>query len=115
MLDSLKRSLGSQVRAARKRGNLTQEQLAAKIERTPESLSNIERGRHLPTLETLAKLSAVLNVPVTDFLADWSATPPNSAERARLEARLREAARGLSDEDLLLAIGQIELLAAARR
>lgn len=45
MADELKRRLGLTVQAARRRAGLTQEGLAAQIARTPESVSNIERGR----------------------------------------------------------------------
>ena len=46
------------MQAARRRAGLTQEALAALIARTPESVSNIERGRQLSTIETLVDLGA---------------------------------------------------------
>ena len=48
--DDLKERLSTTVQLARKRLGMTQEELAAAIERTPESVSNIERGRQLPSL-----------------------------------------------------------------
>jgi len=104
MADELKRRLGLTVQAARRRAGLTQEGLAAQIARTPESVSNIERGRHLPTIETLVDLGRVLGVPPADFLDGADTGPGLSRERAEQEARLREIARGLSDRDLMLTL-----------
>ncbi len=114
MVDELKRRLGLTVQAARRRGGLTQEALAALIERTPESVSNIERGRQLPTIETLVDLGRELAVPLSDFLdgLDGVAGGPSlSRERVQQEARLREVARGLSDRDLGLALTLAEAMA----
>jgi len=114
MVDELKRRLGLTVQAARRRGGLTQEALAALIERTPESVSNIERGRQLPTIETLVDLGRVLKVPLSDFLDGVDGIAGGSGlsrERVQQEARLREVARGLSDRDLGLALTLAEAMA----
>ena len=105
----MKLHLGSVVRAARQRAALTQEELAARIDRTPESVSNIERGVHLPTLETLADLGRVLGVPLPEFF-DGAQDHAPSRERLRLEARLREVARALSDRNLAIAVAQADVL-----
>jgi transcriptional regulator with XRE-family HTH domain len=114
MLDSLKRTLGLKVKMARKRLGLTQDDLAAKVDRTPESISNIERGQHLPTIETLAKIAAALEVPLPEFLESVSHSDSAPTARAALETRLRSAAERLDDLDLQIAVGQIELLASRR-
>ena len=113
MVDELKRRLGLTVQAARRRVGLTQEALAALIERTPESVSNIERGRQLPTIETLVDLGRALKVPLSDFLDGLDGVgggPGLSRERVQQEARLREVARGLSDRDLGLALTLAEVM-----
>jgi len=90
---------------------------AALIERTPESVSSIERGGQLPTIETLVDLGQALKVPLSDFLdgADGvgcvAGGPGLSRERVQQEARLREVARGLSDRDLGLALTLAEAMA----
>ncbi len=111
MVDELKRRLGLTVQAPRRRGGLTQEALAALIERTPESVSNIERGRQLPTIETLVDLGRVLAVPLSDFLDGVAGSPCLSRERVQQEAKLREVARGLSNRDLGLALTLAEAMA----
>ncbi len=90
---------------------MTQEGLAGLIGRTPESVSNIERGLQLPTLETLVDLGRVLAVPLVDFLEGLDASLPLTHERAQMEARLRELARGLTDRDLKVAIALTEAMA----
>ena len=99
------------MQAARRRAGLTQEALASLIERTPESVSNIERGRQLPTIETLVDLGRVLAVPLSDFLDGAAGGSGLSRERVQQEARLREVARGLSDRDLGLALTLAEAMA----
>ena len=111
MADELRRRLGLTVQAARRRTALTQERLAELIGRTPESVSNIERGLQLPTIETLVDLGRALHVPVVDFLHDVDATPDIARERLQMEAQLRELARGLTDRDLRLAIALTRAMA----
>jgi transcriptional regulator with XRE-family HTH domain len=53
------------VRAARRRAGLTQDELASRIAKTPESISNIERGQQTPSLETLAALARELPLPAS--------------------------------------------------
>ena len=101
------------MRVARQRLRLTQEELAARIKRTPESVSNIERGQQLPSVETLVDLGRVLNVPMSEFFGDDGRSPV-SPERARLEAELRQIGRTLSDRDLAIAVAQVAVLLSAR-
>ena len=108
MSDPLKRALGATVQAARRRARLTQEELAHRIGRTPESVSNIERAQQLPTLETLFDLGRALDVPLTAFFESLEEARPLAPERVQLEARLRESVRRLSDRDLAIAAEQIE-------
>lgn len=114
MVESLKQALGAKVQAARKRAGLTQEELASKIGKTPESISNIERGRQLPMIDTLAVLADVLGVPLPELFGDAGA-PIQSARRLKLEARLRELLREMDDEILAIAIDQMAILARAAR
>ena len=84
-----------------------------RINRSPESISNIERGQQLPSVETLADLGRALSIPVSEFFGvdDQAAISP---ERASLEAELRHIARTLNDRDLAIAIAQATILLKSR-
>ncbi|NBJ10945.1 helix-turn-helix domain-containing protein [Microvirga arsenatis] len=113
MADSLKLALGLRVQAARRRARLTQEALAEKVGRTPESISNIERGLQLPTIETLADLARVLSVPLPE-LVEGIAERKIAPERLQIELQLRETTRILSDTDLKIALELVQVLARAK-
>jgi transcriptional regulator with XRE-family HTH domain len=110
MSNQLKQSIGTRVQAARRRAKLSQEGLAAKIDRTPESISNIERGVQLPNLETLVELARVLDLPLTVFFEGLERKRVISPERAKLEAELREITRDLAPKTLKIALEQIRVL-----
>lgn len=54
--------LGKRIKELRKKQNLTQEQLAEKMNIDQRNLSKIECGNNFVTSETLSKLVSVLNV-----------------------------------------------------
>lgn len=66
MID-IKKALGLKIKQIRKSKNLTQEKLAELINIEVPSLSNIETGKFAPSIETLQKLSAALNVEPWEF------------------------------------------------
>lgn len=107
MSDDLKRRIGRRVRALREIRNLTQEQLAEAIERSVETIGNIERGKTLVSLDALERIAQVLQVPISDFFDEGSRT---TAARAGIEARIRDVVRGLSDVEAEVALQQIEAL-----
>lgn len=111
MANRLKQLIGMRLQAARRQRGLTQEELADKIDRTAESISNIERGLQLPSIETLADLARELGIPLVEFLNDIPGQKRVPADRLRMEAKLREIARGLSNNELAIAIGLLEVLA----
>ncbi|MFT6106057.1 MAG: transcriptional regulator with XRE-family HTH domain [Rickettsiales bacterium] len=69
MKDNLKKLIGNRVREARKNKGLTQEDLAALIDKTVETVSNIERGIKLPGLATLEDIRKALGVKLS-YLVD---------------------------------------------
>jgi transcriptional regulator with XRE-family HTH domain len=55
--------LGSELRKARLKVGLTQEQLAAKARISREYVSALERDQYSPTVEMLLRLCTALDVP----------------------------------------------------
>lgn len=111
MAMDLKRTVGKRVRFARKQAGLTQEMLAERIERAVETVSNLERGHTLPTLDTLERVSRALDVPIKDFFETDEGTSPRRAElRLQMHALLNE----LGDAEFSIAVGLVQVLATAR-
>ena len=73
-------SLGENIRLARKRRKISQQELAQKVEVTSGFLSQIENGKNMPSLITLKKLAGQLGVSVGYLLGE-------EEEKARLLVR----------------------------
>jgi transcriptional regulator with XRE-family HTH domain len=86
------------IRKSRRRKDMTQEELAEKIGLQPESVSNIERGSVVPTLETFAKLVPVLGLDVAKLFDGKPAERKVSAKRQRLEDDVRDIVESLDDD-----------------
>lgn len=114
MAISLKKRIGLRVKLGREQASLTQEQLAALVDRTPETISNIERGQTLPSLGTLESLGCHLNRSLRDFLDDDENVRSATRRRLELETKLQHLIRALSDQDLEIAFKQIAALAGRR-
>jgi len=59
--------IGTKIASIRKNSKFTQEFLAAKLDRTPQWISNIERGIRSVDTNALARLADLLNVGSGDF------------------------------------------------
>lgn len=114
MADSLKVILGSRIQAARKRARLSQEALAGRIGRTPESISNIERGQQLPGIDTLIELARALDTSVMVFIEGLDQPRELTPDRARQEAEHIEVIRSLSSAGLRIATEQVKVLKAVK-
>ncbi|MDB5409003.1 MAG: putative transcriptional regulator [Rhodospirillales bacterium] len=64
------RQIGLRVRAYRIEQKLTQEQLAERIDRSVETISNLERGVSVPSEATLNRLAKILGVSVEDLMVE---------------------------------------------
>lgn len=75
------RDIGSNIRRARTRRHLTQDDLAQTVHTTRQTISNYETGRSRPDVETLQRLADALGVELTELLDE---TPPAAVRRAAL-------------------------------
>lgn len=60
--------IGKHIKKARKAKGLSQEQLAEQLNVTRQAVSNWECGKTQPDIQTLQKLSEVLEVPVEELI-----------------------------------------------
>lgn len=110
MNDQIKAYLASQLRTFRRQADLTQEELGDRVQRTGEAISNIERGKSVPTLETLVAISETLEIPLRDFFPAGAFDDRVSLNRLKLEAEAASLLRGLTDNQLHVALAQIKAL-----
>ncbi len=63
-------SLGAKIREVRQKAKLTLNDLASKTGLTASYISQVERGLIDPSISSLRRISAVLEVPLYVFLTD---------------------------------------------
>jgi len=83
----LTRCFGENILIARRRADLSQEELGflASLHRT--EIGQLERGIRLPRIDTVVKLAGALNVPPGDLLKGMAWKPGKLAARGRFIAR----------------------------
>ena len=62
------KTIGSNIRSARKEANLTQEQIAEKLKMSQLHFGRLERGERPASLEQIAQIAQVLRVPLASLL-----------------------------------------------
>ena len=75
------RDIGANIRRARVRRHLTQDDLAQTVHATRQTISNYETGRSRPDVETLQRLADALGVELTELL---DGAPSADARRTAL-------------------------------
>ena len=65
--ESIKKSIGAKIKAARVNRGLTQSALAEKVDMDEKQLSRLESGKHYPTLKTLLDIANILEMRLADF------------------------------------------------
>ena len=73
------RDIGANIRRARTRRRLTQDDLAQTVHTTRQTISNYETGRSRPDVETLQRLADTLGVELTELLDGCGRTCTRSA------------------------------------
>ncbi len=64
------KAVGQRIKAAREKKNMTQEDLAARINISPTHISVIERGTKIPRMDTFVAIANVLEVSADELLVD---------------------------------------------
>lgn len=98
-----KQKFGLRLKLIRKAQSLTQEDLAERVGRSVEAVSNMERGKSLPSFETIQQLATGLNVALKD-LFDFDAEEESDPDRNRLLIEISEVAKSLKGDDLSIAL-----------
>ena len=91
------RAFGLAIKSARKKQNLTREQVGAMIEIDPRYLTNIEnKGQH-PSLQVFYDLVSLLNISVDEFFL-----PASDLDKSTRRRQLEKQLENLSDKDLVI-------------
>jgi len=85
------------------------------IERTPETVSNIERGKFLPSLDTLERISKSLHISLNSFFEKDAQKDVELIRSFAVEFRLRQAFEALSDEDIETALRVLEVFSERQK
>jgi transcriptional regulator with XRE-family HTH domain len=93
----LKRRIAIRLKTSRKARQLTQEDLAGLIGRSVDAISNVERAKGLPSLDTLEAIAVKLEIPIAEFFENPRGRTKLTARRFEALARLSELGRGLSE------------------
>jgi transcriptional regulator with XRE-family HTH domain len=62
------KTLGENIRSARVKAGLSQEQLAEKADLSRNYIGNVERAEYKITVETLARIAKALNLSARDLM-----------------------------------------------
>lgn len=89
--------IGGRIRYFRKLKGWSQETLALQAEINPAFLGHLERGLKSPTVKTLEKIAAALDISMAEL---FSEPQPISDEKEALLTELRDLLQGLSAESL---------------
>ena len=93
------RAFGLAIKSARKKQNLTREQVGAMIEIDPRYLTNIEnKGQH-PSLQVFYDLVSLLNISVDEFFL-----PASDLDKSTRRRQLEKQLDNLSDKDLVIIV-----------
>lgn len=87
-MPTLKKMFGAQVRHYRTKVNLTQTQLADKIEVTPEMIGKIERGVSGASFNTIEKLCDALGISANELFPPVPVTIGQSSHLSKLTLRI---------------------------
>lgn len=88
--EELKQRFGKRVQSLRRRRDLTQEQLAEAIDRSTDTVSNIETGRLSTRIDTAMRLAETLGVSLSELFDIGDPVPvPEPEHRLALQRLLQ--------------------------
>lgn len=89
--------IGGRIRYFRKLKGWSQETLALQADMNPAFLGHLERGLKSPTVKTLEKIAAALDISMAELFSEPQSI---SDEKEALLTELRDLLQGLSAESL---------------
>lgn len=95
-MSDIAKQLGQRIRELRTQRHMSQEELSFKAGISPAHLGQIERALKNPTVDTLAKIAAALDIPISYlFTMDTASVEPQNTTVGKISAQLL----GMSEEE----------------
>lgn len=88
----IKKMIGDRLKELRTRKDVTQEQLAEKVEINTKYLSSIERGKENPTLDIFIRIAKALDVDIGDIFNQLEIEDP-AKRLSAINALLAQASK----------------------
>lgn len=107
------RLLGQRIKKLRKAKGLSQEDLAESIDKSVDTISNIERGKFSPRLDTSLELANALDVEPFE-LFQIRDVPLKDKEKAKILDEIFDLLKDQSDEVLQFTLAQTKQLVSLR-
>ena len=111
-------NIGETIRTLRLQKGMSQGDIEKRTGLLRCYLSRVENGHTIPSLDTLAKISAAMEVPLAQFFADEAAAegtrhlPQLSEEEIRFLTQIRRYSSNLNDSDRKLVLAMVKKMAA---
>lgn len=101
----LKKQIGANIASYRKRGRLTQADLAEKLNYSDKAISKWERGESTPDVATMVQLADLFDVSVNDLLEDPNKLPnnPGAVERV-MEKAVEKTLKRKANKPIILSL-----------
>ena len=93
-------SFGNNLKKIRQDCNLTQEELARKIDTSRSNIANYENNKNMPSIDVLSKLSKVLDCSIDYLLGKSDIRNPEEIKRVQFANAGGLDTDGLDEEDL---------------
>lgn len=88
-MSDIAKQLGQHIRELRVQQHMSQEELSFKAGISPAHLGQIERALKNPTIDTIAKIAAALDIPISDlFTMEAVSAVPQNTTVSKINAQL---------------------------
>ena len=106
--EKLKKQIGANIAAYRKRLGLTQAGLAEKLNYSDKAISKWERGESVPDVLILCQLAELFEISVNDLVVDPDALPenPGAVERVMGKA-VEKTLKRKADKRIILGLSTV--------
>ena len=107
------KSLGRRIKSLRKEKNLSQDRLSEKIDKSVDTISNIERGKFAPRLDTALEIARALDVELFELFRVRD-LPLSEMQRTKLLDEIFDLLQDQPEEILRFALSQTQQLVSLR-